>query len=115
MLSLAHGVKIFLYRQSADMRLGYEGLRCLAQNNFPTSPLSGHLFVFFNKGRNRCKILFYDRGGLCLFCKRLELGTFAIPDLEKEGHMEIDRVELLMFLDGIMAQGIKRKRRFSPS
>jgi len=45
----------------------------------PENPLSDHFFVFTNKSKNRCKILFYDKGGLCLLCKRLELGAFAIP------------------------------------
>jgi len=66
-------------------------------------PSSGHLFVFFNKPKNKCKILFYDQGGLCLFCKRLELGTFSIPPSSlTQTRIEIDRVEFIHFLDGII-------------
>jgi transposase len=113
MLNLSHGIRIFLCREPTDMRLGYEGLRTRALYHLKFDPLSGNLFVFFNKSINRCKILFYDKGGLCLFCKRLEMGTFAIPSVAQlDGRIEIDRVELLMFLDGVIAQTITRKKRF---
>lgn len=116
MLNLSHGIRIFLCREPTDMRLGYEGLRTRALYHLKFDPLSGNLFVFFNKSINRCKILFYDKGGLCLFCKRLEMGTFAIPSAAQlDGRIEIDRVELLMFLDGVMAQTITRKKRFIAS
>jgi transposase len=116
MLNLSHGVRIFLCREPTDMRLGYEGLRTRALYYLKFDPLSGNLFVFFNKSINRCKILFYDKGGLCLFCKRLEMGTFAIPSAKQlDGRIEIDRVELLMFLDGVIAQTITRKKRYIAS
>jgi hypothetical protein len=35
-------------------------------------PLSGHLFVFFNRRRNRTKFLLWNRSGLCLCYERLE-------------------------------------------
>jgi len=116
MLSLTHTTRIFLCPQPTDMRLGHEGLRNRVGNQFHQNPLSGHLFVFFNKSRNRCKILFYDSGGLCLFCKRLELGTFSIPNLKQIGErIEIDRVEFILFLDGVISHGMKRNKRYSPS
>ena len=116
MLNLSHGIRIFLCREPTDMRLGYEGLRTRALYHLKFDPLSGNLFVFFNKSVNRCKILFYDKGGLCLFCKRLEMGTFAIPPPKQlDGRIEIDRVELLMFLDGVIAKTITRKKRFIAS
>lgn len=116
MLSLAHNTRIFLCREPTDMRLGYEGLRAKVTYQFLCDPLSGHLFVFFNKPKNKCKILFYDKGGLCLFCKRLELGTFVTPPPPSSplNRIEIDRVEFFHFLDGIIVAEFKRKKRFSP-
>ena len=44
------------------------------------------------------------------------MGTFAIPPPKQlDGRIEIDRVELLMFLDGVIAKTITRKKRFIAS
>lgn len=115
MLSLTSNLRIFFHREPTDMRLGYEGLRNKVINTFGENPLSGNLFVFFNKGNNRCKILCYDKGGLCLFCKRLEIGTFAIPHMDDQrARYEMSRVELAMFLDGVIAKELRQKKRYSP-
>lgn len=99
------------------MRLGYEGLSALARNFFRQDPLSGHLFVFLNKQKNRVKILFWDRGGFCLFCKRLEKGNFTLPLHGKptQSDLEVDRVELSMLLDGITVKELKRAKRYFPT
>jgi transposase len=94
------------------MRMGYEGLSALTLTLFSQEPLCGHLFVFLNKGRNRIKILFWDHGGFCLFCKRLEKGTFALPN--KSGGYEIDRTALAMLLDGVIAKELVYTKRYFP-
>jgi transposase len=116
MLMLPSGIKIFLRCEPTDMRMGYEGLSALAMAVFSQEPLSGHLFVFLNKARNRVKILFWDGGGFCLFCKRLERGTFALPNRKELFSLsyEVDRVGLAMLLDGITAKEITRKKRYIP-
>ena len=114
MLMLPDPIRIFLRREPTDMRLGYQGLSALAQNHFGQSPTSGHLFVFVNKGRNRSKMLLWDRGGFWLFSRRLEKGTFALPEMHKDGALTLDRVAFSMFLDGVMAENIRRKKRYFP-
>lgn len=116
MLNLIQQARIFLHRQPADMRLGYEGLRNLASTTFNVSPYGGSLFVFFNRAHNRCKILVFDKGGFWLLSKRLEIGTFAVPKANVMGdRMEIDNLELTLFLEGILVTKISRKKRFFPS
>jgi transposase len=111
MLSLAANSRIYLCKNPTDMRKSYNGLMYLVENHFQLNPLNGDYFVFVNKNRNSLKILFWDSGGFCLFCKRLEKGRFRLPNTEEE---QIDKVFLNMILDGIDLNSVKRLPRYKP-
>ena len=53
-------VRVFAYAAPCDMRRSYEGLHAIVRNELKRSILDGELFVFTNKRRNRCKVLFFD-------------------------------------------------------
>lgn len=72
MLSLALPVDIYLSTMPADMRKSFDGLMALAVNHLGRDPLSGGLFVFLNRRRDRMKLLYWDAGGLAVWAKRLE-------------------------------------------
>ena len=59
------------------MRKSFNGLVAVVQSVLGEDPLSDTLFVFFNRRRDRVKILWWDRSGYCLLAKRLEHGQFA--------------------------------------
>lgn len=76
-------------------------------------PLSGHLFLFFNRRRDRLKILYWDRDGLAIWYKRLDTGTFQVPSYEEgQTHVKIKNDDLVMLLRGIDLKS-KRRKRFS--
>jgi transposase len=79
MLSFSPATRIFVALQPVDMRYGFNGLYAQVQTVLQEKPLSGHLFVFSNRLRNRLKILFWDGSGLIICAKRLERGTFGWP------------------------------------
>ncbi len=79
MLSLSPATRIFVALQPIDMRKGFNGLYGHVQGVLQQDPLSGHLFVFTNRTRNRLRILFWDGSGLWVAAKRLEKGTFGCP------------------------------------
>jgi hypothetical protein len=67
MLTLPSSVRIFVYTQPADMRCGFNKLSMFANYIMGQDPFSGHLFVYFNKRGDKCKILFWDRTGFCIW------------------------------------------------
>lgn len=72
MLSLPSALHIFLAVEPADMRKGFDGLAQLVRDQIAQNPLSGHLFVFRNRRRDRLKILYWDRDGFALWYKKQE-------------------------------------------
>jgi hypothetical protein len=72
MLSLALPVEIYLSTTPADMRKSFDGLFALAVNHLGRDPLSGGLFVFFNRRRDRMKLLYWDADGLAVWAKMFE-------------------------------------------
>jgi transposase len=77
-------VRIFLCATPIKMQCSFDTLMGLAQTVFDQDPLSGHLFLFFNRERNRVKILFWDQDGFCIWYKRLEAGTFQFPEADRD-------------------------------
>ena len=114
MLSLPPVVRIFVSTQGTDMRYGFDRLALLAQTVLVGDPFSGHLFVFFNRRADRCKILFWDRSGFCLWYKRLEQGVFRLPDHPADmPRLEVNIAELSLVLEGIDLAGARRRKRYA--
>ena len=87
MLMLSPAVKIFLCAQPTDMRRSFDRLAEMTRALLAQDPLSGHLFVFFNRPRDRVKILFWDRSGFCLSQRRSARRGYrgdAIPFFENQ-------------------------------
>lgn len=109
MLMLSPAVKIFVCAQSTDMRRSFDKLAEMTRSQLLQDPFSGHLFIFFNRPRDRVKILFWDRSGFCLYYKRLEEGHFR----PLENRLEISAAELTLILEGIELADSKQQKRFS--
>jgi len=114
MLSLPPSVRIFIGIEPLDMRKSFDGLANATRHVLEQDPLSGHLFVFFNRSRTMMKSLYWDRGGYCLIAKRLERGTFRLPKTDGSGRLELESVELTLILEGIDLAGAKRRKRWQP-
>jgi transposase len=76
--------RIYLALGATDMRKGFEGLYGLVRDRLQLEPLSGHVFIFCNKARNRTKVLFWDGSGLWICAKRLQKGRFSWPSEDQE-------------------------------
>lgn len=104
-------VRVWLYNRPTDMRKSYNGLAALARNTLEEDPLSGQLFVFINRRRNQCKVLYFERGGYCIWSKRLEQGQFhANPDHAAKQLLAI--TDLKMIIDGIDTRSVRYHKRY---
>ena len=113
MLSLGPSQRYFLYRQATDMRKGFDGLSGLVLSQMEGDPLSGDVFVFVNRGRNRMKMLVWDRSGFVLWYKRLESGTFELPKVKaEEQSVGISWQKLVLILEGVSLQSVAYRKRF---
>lgn len=112
MLSLPSALHIYLAVEPADMRKGFDGLAQLVREQIAQDPLSGQLFVFRNRRRDRIKILYWDRDGYALWYKRLEKGTFRFPDSQAKS-VEVSPAQMAAVLEGIDLTRARRLPRFA--
>jgi transposase len=82
MLSLTAATRVLVALGPVDLRGGFNRLYGLVSDQLKENPLSGHLFVFSNRQRNRLKVLYWDGSGLWVCAKRLEQGRFTWPSAE---------------------------------
>jgi transposase len=88
----------------------FDGLAAIAQSILRQDPLSGHLFVFCNRRRDRLKVLYWDTSGFCILHKRLEQGTFSWPQEDLPGALEVASRELALVLAGVDLRDARRRR-----
>jgi transposase len=111
MFGLSAAVHVYIATRPADMRKSFDGLAALVSGSLALDPLSGHLFVFINKRRDRIKILYWDRDGLAVWAKRLERGTFRLP-VAGADRVEMTTAELAALLAGIDLNTARRRIRY---
>jgi transposase len=110
---IPQGVQVFVALEPIDMRFSFDRLSGLAKEQIGYDARSGALFVFFGRRRDAIKVLFFDGSGLCVFYKRIDRGTFRVPETtEPEArHVEVDDAALEALLDGIDVDTSSAPRR----
>jgi len=108
MLSLPSRTKMFLCMNPVDMRKSFDGLFGIVREEFLQDPLSGHLFLFVNKRRDRMKAIFWDDDGFVIWYKRLEVGTWQLPG-STSTTLELEAHELAMILRGIDLKSARKR------
>jgi len=94
------------------MRKGFAGLSGLVRQHINHELLSGDVFIFINRRRDRIKLLMWDATGFALYYKQLERGTFELPAAAADSSLELSWSELVMLLEGVEIKSIKRRKRF---
>jgi transposase len=111
MLSLPSPLAIYLHTEPTDMRKGFDGLSGVVRGQFGSDPQDGSLFLFVNRRQDRMKMLHWDGSGYWIYYKRLEAGTFELPQ-SREGRVQIDEAQLAMILAGIPLRNDRRRKRY---
>jgi transposase len=109
MLSPGPATKVYLACGVTDMRKSFDGLYGLVREQLQCDPLSGHLFVFCNRRRDRIKILYFNGSGLWVCACRLEKGTFHWP-AEGQASVELTQSQLHLLLGGIDLKATRKRR-----
>ncbi len=111
MLSLPSKVRVFLWTRPVDMRKGFDGLGNLVNKEHDI--FEGDLFVLVGRRKDRCKVLFWQRGGYVLYYKRLDRGRFKLPQSSDE-QVEMTSTDLSMLLEGIDFSRVVRPAHWKP-
>lgn len=110
MFSLNDSLRYWLYSEPTDMRKSFHTLSGLVRDRMGHDPLNGDVYVFINRGRNRIKLLHWEPGGMVLYSKILEKGTFGFAP-NPRGDASMHWRELVMLIEGIMTDSYTRRSR----
>lgn len=113
MISFADRVAVYLALEPVDMRKAMDGLSVLVEDTLGLDALSGQLFVFGNRRRDKIKILLWERNGFWVLYKRLEKARFKWPEATEEGVVQISERELRWLLEGLDYARLQGHRRVS--
>jgi len=76
--------QIWVSTQPVDFRRSIDGLCAIISETFSHDPMKG-IYLFFNRGKDKVKLLSWHRNGFVLVYKRLERGRFHVRyDNEKD-------------------------------
>ena len=110
MLSLGPNTRVFVCLDPVDMRGSFDALAGHVRG-LHADPLDGHLYLFVNRRRRLLKAIWFDRTGWAIFSKRLERGTFQLPNAQDgRRKVPVDYAELAMILEGIDLRAPRRLR-----
>ncbi|WP_230584265.1 IS66 family insertion sequence element accessory protein TnpB, partial [Prevotella bivia] len=93
-----------------DMRQGILRLSQLVRSN-DFNPSDGVVYVFYNRSRNRIKLLHWERCGFVVYHKQMVQGCLSPKIiLARTGFYELRWDELVLYIEGINPNCYRRKR-----
>jgi len=96
------------------MRKGFDSLHGVIKNEMKKEIFEGDVFIFINKRKNQIKLLHWEGDGLSMYYKRLEKGTYEIPEKsESKGSIKMHAEQLQYILSGIVLNSIKKRKRYA--
>lgn len=93
------------------MRKSFDGLSGLVKDQMGKDVLSGDVYIFLGKDLTKIKLLVWESHGFVLYYKRLEAGTFALPQ-PRQKSITLTYSELCLLIEGVEVQVTRRRKRF---
>lgn len=110
MFSLNDSMRYWLWSEPTDMRKSFHTLSGIVNGSMGKDPANGDVYIFINKTRTRMKLLHWEPGGLVLYSKMLERGTFGTPpQLAADGCLAWR--DLVLMVEGIIEHKSGRRQR----
>jgi transposase len=100
MLNVSGTTRVLVATVPVDLRGSFNRLYGYVVEHLMGDPLSGNLFLFTNRRRNRIKILWFDGSGLWVCAKRLERGRFTWP-VSDHGQVSLRGEEFSALIHGL--------------
>ena len=113
MIGITLPASMYLSTRPTDMRKSIDGLCGEVQDYLRRDPVEGSLFVFFNRRRDKLKMLWWDRDGYWVLYKRLEAGTFQMPVFDNASSgISLSADQLQLILAGIDLNSVRHRKRY---
>lgn len=114
MVAFGDHLKYYIYTNDIDMRKGIDSLCGIVSSEMASIATNGDVYIFFNKPRDKVKILVWDIDGFVLYMKRLEKGRFEriVSKENSTKKYNLKYTHLVMLMSGISLIGIKQKPRY---
>ncbi len=97
MLIGSGAVAVYLVAEAVDLRKSIDGLAQAVVDSLARQPVSGEVFVFGNRRRDKIKLLWWQPHGFWLAYHRLEQGRFRWP----QENSQFDLAQLHLLLEGV--------------
>lgn len=110
MFCLNDSMRYWLWSEPTDMRKSFHTLSGIVRDRMGRNPMDGDVYVFINRHRNRIKLLHWEPGGMVLYSKILERGTFGHPQ-GKQPDGSLAWRDLVLIVEGMMGEGMSRRQR----
>ena len=94
------------------MHKSFDGLRGKVTQQMGKDVMSGDVYIFLGRDLSRIKLLVWEAGGFVLYYKRMEAGTFALPQSGK-GSISLTYSELCLLIEGVEVEVTRRRKRFN--
>ena len=98
---------IYLATCAVDFRKSIDGLAMMVADALQANPGNGDIYVFYNKARNKVKVIYHDGTGFMLCYKRLDTGKLQMRTTPHDTHIQLDDQQLCWLLSGLDFMALK--------